>query len=103
MLCPICESGAKTKTVDTRSYYQGRVTSRRRECPDCGARFTTVERWDLDWEALKSEIKASQEVVRNLEARNRKLESSLEALSKKSEDRRRLAGGLARKAPQRWP
>jgi transcriptional repressor NrdR len=41
MDCPAC--GAHTKTLETRRADGGAVR-RRRECPDCGERFTTFER-----------------------------------------------------------
>ncbi len=40
MQCPFC--GSKSKVVDTRSSGEG--VRRRRECKDCGQRFTTYER-----------------------------------------------------------
>lgn len=42
MKCPYCNSN-KTKVVDTRSDAQGNVR-RRRECSNCGDRFSTLER-----------------------------------------------------------
>jgi transcriptional repressor NrdR len=39
--CPRCES--QTKTLETRRVPDGAIR-RRRECPDCGHRFTTYER-----------------------------------------------------------
>ena len=41
MNCPRCES--QTKTLETRHVPDGAIR-RRRECPDCGHRFTTYER-----------------------------------------------------------
>lgn len=43
MICPFCKS-QKTKVVDKREINVGTVTRRRRECLDCGKRFTTYER-----------------------------------------------------------
>lgn len=49
MTCPNC--GAKTRVVDSRSHEDSK--SRRRECSDCGFRFSTVE-IDADYyETLK--------------------------------------------------
>ena len=41
MNCPRCD--ATTKTLETRRVPDG-ATRRRRECPECGHRFTTYER-----------------------------------------------------------
>lgn len=43
MICPACDSGS-SKVVDTRAAKGGRAVRRRRECLDCGQRFTTYER-----------------------------------------------------------
>lgn len=43
MLCPFC-SKDHDKVVDSRSSEGGRVIRRRRECLDCGRRYTTYER-----------------------------------------------------------
>ncbi len=45
MICPSCDSGS-SKVVDTRAAKGGRAVRRRRECLDCGQRFTTYERVD---------------------------------------------------------
>ena len=42
MLCPVCNSASKV--VDSRTARGGRAIRRRRECLDCGRRFTTYER-----------------------------------------------------------
>lgn len=43
MLCPSC--GCKeSKVIDSRSFDEGASIKRRRECLECGARFTTFER-----------------------------------------------------------
>ena len=42
MLCLSCDSGS-TKVVDTRAARGGRAIRRRRECLQCGDRFTTYE------------------------------------------------------------
>lgn len=43
MQCPFCKK-EDTKVVDSRTSEGGRVVRRRRECKDCGKRFTTYER-----------------------------------------------------------
>lgn len=43
MWCPYCKSD-KTKVVDKRDNEENNTTRRRRECEDCGKRFTTYER-----------------------------------------------------------
>ncbi|MFT8704242.1 transcriptional regulator NrdR [Bifidobacterium aquikefiricola] len=42
MHCPFCQN-SETKVVDTRISDDGFAIRRRRECPKCGRRFTTVE------------------------------------------------------------
>ena len=42
MRCPECD-GAENRVVDTRTSRGGRAVRRRRECSECGARFTTYE------------------------------------------------------------
>jgi len=42
MKCPFCES-IETKVVDSRSAQKNNAIRRRRECLDCGHRFTTYE------------------------------------------------------------
>lgn len=43
MLCPYCKSG-NSKVVDKRNNNETGVIRRRRECLDCGKRYTTYER-----------------------------------------------------------
>jgi len=43
MICPSC-GASDTKVVDSRSVDDGRSIRRRRECLECGYRFTTYER-----------------------------------------------------------
>jgi len=45
MKCPNCGS-LNDKVVDTRQSKDGTVIRRRRECLDCGFRFTTYERYE---------------------------------------------------------
>lgn len=42
MRCPQCD-GIRLRVVDSRTARGGRAVRRRRECADCGARFTTYE------------------------------------------------------------
>jgi len=42
MHCPFCRH-ADTRVVDSRTADDGSSIRRRRECPECGRRFTTVE------------------------------------------------------------
>lgn len=50
MNCPFC-SHDDTRVVDSRLGKEGNNVRRRRECPDCGRRFTTYERVEemLPW------------------------------------------------------
>lgn len=45
MKCPFC-SNENTKVIDSRTSEDGSSVRRRRECPDCNARFTTYERYE---------------------------------------------------------
>jgi transcriptional repressor NrdR len=42
MRCPYCRF-PDSRVVDSREHDEGQVIRRRRSCPDCGRRFTTVE------------------------------------------------------------
>ena len=39
MRCPFC-GYENTKVIDSRSYFEGNSIKRRRECENCGKRFT---------------------------------------------------------------
>lgn len=55
MICPFC-SNARTRVVDKRETGSGTVTRRRRECLECGKRFTTYERVEaLDLYIIKKD------------------------------------------------
>ncbi len=55
MKCPFC-AHADSNVRDSRSADDGASIRRRRECPECGARFTTYERVQLrDLMILKSD------------------------------------------------
>ena len=43
MKCPFCNC-QNTRVVDSRAYSEGHSIKRRRECPECGKRFTTYEK-----------------------------------------------------------
>jgi transcriptional repressor NrdR len=45
MTCPFCGKN-KDRVIDSRETKEGDVTRRRRECLECGRRFTTYERSD---------------------------------------------------------
>jgi transcriptional repressor NrdR len=42
MRCPFCQN-ADSRVIDSRDVDDGKATRRRRSCPECGRRFTTVE------------------------------------------------------------
>jgi transcriptional repressor NrdR len=46
MYCPFCSRG-ETKVIDSRLKGEGQQVRRRRECLDCGERFTTFESAEL--------------------------------------------------------
>lgn len=45
MRCPFC-SFDDSRVIDSRSAEEGTAIRRRRECPECGRRFTTYERYE---------------------------------------------------------
>ncbi|MGC8902362.1 MAG: transcriptional regulator NrdR [Fervidobacterium sp.] len=45
MRCPFC-GYEDTRVLDSRELSEGRAIRRRRECPQCHARFTTYERYE---------------------------------------------------------
>ena len=45
MKCPFC-SYADSRVIDSRSVDNGPSIRRRRECPECGRRFTTYEKYE---------------------------------------------------------
>ena len=45
MKCPFC-SYADRRVIDSRSVDNGTSIRRRRECPECGRRFTTYEKYE---------------------------------------------------------
>ncbi len=51
MYCPFCRN-ADSRVIDSRTADDGSAIRRRRECPACGRRFTTVETSRLRGQAL---------------------------------------------------
>ncbi len=55
MKCPYCFS-SDTSVIDSRSSEEGEVIRRRRDCSQCGRRFTTYERVEgLDLKVIKKD------------------------------------------------
>ncbi|MBT4124324.1 MAG: transcriptional repressor NrdR [Candidatus Pacebacteria bacterium] len=55
MLCPFCKE-SNLAVVDSRDAEGGEATRRRRECEECGRRFTTYERAEgIDLKVLKKD------------------------------------------------
>ncbi|MGH2448832.1 MAG: transcriptional regulator NrdR [Chloroflexota bacterium] len=52
MKCPFCGFG-DSRVVDSREAEAGESIRRRRECPDCGQRFSTYERLALNLQVIK--------------------------------------------------
>ena len=57
MKCPYC-GNLGDKVVDSRESKEGEVIRRRRECLECGKRFTSYERIDEIPDAVKERIGA---------------------------------------------
>jgi len=57
MKCPFC-SYRDSRVVDSRAVDDGVSIRRRRECPDCGRRFTTYEKYE------ETPLMVSKKVVR---------------------------------------
>ena len=100
MRCPACAS-VDDKVVDSRTADDGTAIRRRRECLECGTRFTTFERLE---EVPLVVVKRSgdhmpferERVVRGIEAaaKGRPVEpEQMEALAAAVEDQFRLLGG----------
>ena len=85
MKCPIC-GAAETRVIETRSSDEGRVNRRRRECPECSARFTTYERLEEKgylWVVKKDgrrEAFDREKIIRGLQHACEKLPVALETL-----------------------
>lgn len=52
MKCPFCGFG-DSRVVDSREVESGDTIRRRRECPECGQRFSTYERVALSLQVIK--------------------------------------------------
>lgn len=67
MFCPVCEEETRQKVVDKRNNGPENSIRRRRECLECGTRFTTFElRSDcIDFPEEEEEEELTYEEVRN--------------------------------------
>ncbi|QER41739.1 transcriptional repressor NrdR [Thermodesulfobacterium sp. TA1] len=54
MKCPRCKE-VETKVIDSRVIEEGYTIRRRRECTNCGYRFTTYEKLELDIMIVKKD------------------------------------------------
>lgn len=94
MRCPFC-SNPDTQVKDSRPSEDGQAIRRRRQCPSCGARFTTFERVQLrDLQVIKSDGKRAPF------ERDKLMRSVLLACQKRSIDRERIeqmASGIIRR------
>lgn len=85
MRCPKCNY-EDSRVIETRSVENGGVIRRRRECPDCGNRFTTYERVERNKVLLvvkkdgRREVFDKQKVLRGMVRACEKLPVSLETL-----------------------
>jgi transcriptional repressor NrdR len=93
MKCPFC--GHKdSRVVDSRDIEAGESIRRRRECPECGQRFSTYERVALSLQVVKRDGRREefdrQKLVKNMwkacEKRDLPVES-IEALARRIEHR----------------
>ena len=98
MHCPYCESES-TSVVDTRE--AGDAVRRRRECGDCGNRFTTYERAETNVTVLKRDGRRerfdSQKLLGGLERAANKRPVSSEQLVQLSES---IAAAVRRSGPE---
>jgi transcriptional repressor NrdR len=96
--CPYCESES-TSVVDTRE--AGDAVRRRRECGDCGNRFTTYERAETNVTVLKRDGRRerfdSQKLLGGLERAANKRPVSSEQLVQLSES---IAAAVRRSGPE---
>lgn len=77
MKCPFC-ANEDTQVKDSRPSDDGRVIRRRRECPECGRRFTTFERFQV-----QQVVVVKQNGQRELFDREKLTKSILTALRKR--------------------
>ncbi len=94
MRCPFC-GNPDTQVKDSRPAEDGHAIRRRRQCPACGARFTTFERVQLrDLQVIKTDGK------RERFDRDKLMKSVLLASQKREIDRERMeqmVSGLVRR------
>jgi transcriptional repressor NrdR len=99
MHCPFC-AGVDTRVVDSRLSPEGDKVRRRRECPTCGARFTTYEVAELfmpqvvkqdDRREAFDEAKLRTGMMRALEKRPVSVEQ-VESVIQRIKDRIRAGG-----------
>ena len=87
MKCPYC-GHLGDKVVDSRESKEGEVIRRRRECLDCGKRFTSYERIDeIPYMVVKKD--GTPRAVRAAEADRRPAEGVREAAGQRRGARRR--------------
>lgn len=84
MRCPFCNN-ADTNVKDSRPGDEGRVIRRRRECPSCGKRFTTFERFQVQQLYVKKsdgqrELFESEKLTRSILTALRKRPVSKDAI-----------------------
>lgn len=77
MRCPFCSS-QETQVKDSRPSEENRVIRRRRSCHDCGRRFTTFERFEV-----QQTIVIKKDATRELFTREKLMKSLMIALRKR--------------------
>ncbi len=82
MKCPNCGS-LHDKVVDTRQSKDGSVIRRRRECIDCGFRFTTYERYEEEKIIVKKKNGTTEPFNKNKIIRGIRLASKNRPVSEK--------------------
>jgi transcriptional repressor NrdR len=82
MKCPNCGS-LNDKVVDTRQSKDGTVIRRRRECNDCGFRFTTYERYEEEKIIVKKKNGTTESFNKNKIIRGIRLASKNRPVSEK--------------------
>ena len=99
MKCVKCES-INNKVVDSRDVREGEAIRRRRECLDCGHRFTTYE------ETTKARLQVSKRDGRREEFSREKIMKSLEIACRKRhisvEQLERIADDISSKAESEY-
>ncbi|NPA57823.1 MAG: transcriptional repressor NrdR [Aquificae bacterium] len=86
MRCPNCGS-LNDKVVDTRQSKDGTVIRRRRECIDCGFRFTTYERYEEEKIVVKKKNGTTEPFNRDKIIRGIRLASKNRPVSEKDMER----------------